>query len=63
MKYTFEFHPGIASDYDEAYQWYEEKSQGLGEQFFESVREELEKISDNHSYLGSGQKKGLEKQE
>ncbi len=59
MKYKLEFHPGIAHDYDEAYEWYEEKKRGLGEQFLESVRKELEKISEQPHIFSERSKKGF----
>lgn len=33
MKYSAKFHPLIGVDYTEAYEWYEEKAEGLGQHF------------------------------
>ncbi len=37
MSYFAKFHPLISLDYIEAYEWYEEKEEGLGQRFFDAV--------------------------
>ncbi len=44
MTYTYRFHPLTKQDYDEGYEWYEEKQKGLGERFLQAVRKKLEEI-------------------
>lgn len=58
MKYKLEFHPDIAIDYEEAYEWYEEKKLGLGESFLKSVREKLEQIAEHPLIFGEHSRKG-----
>ena len=36
--YKVIFHADIKTDYDEAYAWYEDKLEGLGERFLSAVR-------------------------
>ena len=43
MSYKLEFHNAIAQEYNEAYEWYEERSEGLGERFIASVRQTWKK--------------------
>ena len=43
MSYKLEFHNAIAKEYNEAYEWYEERSEGLGERFIASVRQTWKK--------------------
>jgi hypothetical protein len=43
--YSLDLHGLIASDYNEAYLWYENQQAGLGEQFIIEVRSMLQKIS------------------
>ncbi len=38
------FHPIAEEEYDEAYQWYEEQLQGLGDRFEETVEIKLSQI-------------------
>ena len=58
MKYNLEFHINIESEYEEAYSWYEERSQGLGERFLKSVREKLEHLAEQPFIFGERSKKG-----
>jgi hypothetical protein len=44
MNYTCRFHPLTKQDYDEAYEWYEDRQKGLGERFLEAVRNKIEEI-------------------
>ncbi len=45
MPYTARFHPLVEKDYAEAYEWYEDRSTGLGDRFLIAVREKIEKIA------------------
>jgi hypothetical protein len=47
MKFKLEFHPGITTDYAEAYECYEGQRKGLGEDFFDSVRNKLDQIAEH----------------
>lgn len=58
MRYHLEFHTNITEEYDEAYEWYEEKSHGLGERFLASVREKLEQIAEHPFIFGERAKRG-----
>jgi plasmid stabilization system protein ParE len=44
MSYTYRLHPLTKKDYDEAYEWYEDRQKGLGEQFLKAVRQKIEDI-------------------
>lgn len=44
MKYSAKFHPLIGVDYTEAYEWYEEKAEGLGQRFFDAVEKKIKQI-------------------
>jgi len=44
MSYTYRLHPLTKQDYDEAYEWYEDKQKGLGERFLKPVRKKIEEI-------------------
>ena len=44
MSYTYRLHPLTKQDYDEAYEWYEDKQKGLGERFLKAVRKKIEEI-------------------
>lgn len=55
MNYTFEFHSDIEKDYSNAFAWYEEKKQGLGERFLLAARKKLDQINqhpETFSYKG-----------
>ena len=41
MNYTLDFHEDVESDYQEAYTWYENAKEGLGERFLKMVRVKL----------------------
>jgi len=36
MSYSYKFHPLTKKDYNEAYEWYEDKQKGLGERFLKA---------------------------
>lgn len=44
MDFTYSLHALIAEDYNEAYEWYENKQEGLGERFLKAVRLKIEQI-------------------
>ena len=44
MSYSAKFHPSISLDYTEAYEWYEEKEEGLGQRFFDAVGMKINQI-------------------
>ena len=44
MDYHFHFHPLAKEDYKEAFAWYENINEGLGERFTKAVRSKLEDI-------------------
>ncbi len=45
MGYRITFHPSAEKEYQEAYEWYEERLQGLGDRFDESVDFTLKQIA------------------
>lgn len=53
MNYTYLLHPLAEHDYVEAYNWYEDRQQGLGERFIESVRVKLQAIADRPEAYGA----------
>ena len=44
MSYTYRLHLLTKQDYDEAYEWYEDKQKGLGERYLKAVRKKIEEI-------------------
>ena len=53
MSYIYRLHPLTKQDYDEAYEWYEDKQKGLGERFLRAVRKKIEEIALHHEAYGS----------
>jgi len=53
MSYACRFHPLTKQDFDEAYTWYENKQNGLGERFLNAVRQEMEKMILHPEVFGS----------
>ena len=45
MKCRIELHRGAQKELEEAFQWYEERSTGLGVRFIEAVSEKINEIS------------------
>ena len=45
MSYRIEFHPLASEELDDAYQWYEDRSRGLGSRLIEKVEEALSILS------------------
>src|SRR4051812_48459989 len=56
--FHLEFHSDTAIDYDEAYSWYEERSEGLGERFLADVRDIINVIVANPEIFSVKSKKG-----
>lgn len=55
MSYLTLFHPLVDNDYAEAYEWYEEKSVGLGENFLIAVRKKIAEIAQHpETYSSKG---------
>ena len=50
--YIVTFHEDVAIDYEEAYYWYEEQLQGLGNKFLKEVREKINQIQINPEAYG-----------
>jgi plasmid stabilization system protein ParE len=57
MNYSYYLHPLADKDYAEAYAWYEDKEEGLGERFIVAVRKKIEAIISNPEVYGSKGKK------
>lgn len=47
MSRTISFKPEVTEDIQEAYDWYEDQTAGLGEQFVHAVDDCLEEIQEN----------------
>jgi len=62
MNYTCRFHPLTKQDYDEAYEWYEDRQKGLGERFLEAVRNKIEEILLHRKPMAAKAIKNSEKQ-
>lgn len=45
MSYAIRLHPLVKQDYDEAYEWYEDRQKGLGERFLQAARLKTEEIA------------------
>lgn len=58
MRYSCRLHPETEKDFIEAYEWYEDKSEGLGERFLKAVRRKIEEIVTNPETYGSKGRKG-----
>ena len=58
MQYTYRLHPKTQNDYNEAFEWYEDKQKGLGERFMKAVRQKIEQVCINPEvYSSKGNKK------
>jgi plasmid stabilization system protein ParE len=44
MSYRIELHPEAIAELNDSYQWYEERSPGLGERFISSLNKRLEEL-------------------
>lgn len=47
MNYQLIFHPEAEEEYLDAYLWYEEKQEGLGDRFEQKVEQRLKQISEH----------------
>ena len=56
--YRYILHEAVQADYDEAYAWYEEKLEGLGERFLSAIRTKLDEIAKRPEAFGERSKKG-----
>jgi plasmid stabilization system protein ParE len=56
--YEYILHEAVKADYDEAYAWYEEKLEGLGERFLSAIRTKLDEIAKLPEAFGERSKKG-----
>ncbi len=45
MSNSYYLHPKAKEEYKEAYAWYENKLEGLGEKFIVAIREKIEAIA------------------
>jgi plasmid stabilization system protein ParE len=57
MIYRYIFHESVKADYDEAYEWYEEQQEGLGERFLSAFRSKMEQIAQRPEVYGEKAKK------
>ena len=53
MRHTYRFHVKVQLDFEEAYEWYEDKKAGLGNEFLDAVETKIAEIIANPTYFGS----------
>ena len=53
MSYTYWLHEKVQLDFSEAYEWYEDKKTGLGDEFLLAVEKKIVEIVTNPEYFGS----------
>lgn len=58
MNYRMDFHEDVEDDYLEAFTWYEDAKEGLGERFLKMVRAKLEQIGKNPEAFSQKTKSG-----
>ena len=58
MSYRLDFHEDVAGDYLDAYTWYENAKEGLGERFLKMVRLKLTQIAKNPEAFSQKTKSG-----
>jgi plasmid stabilization system protein ParE len=58
MSYRLDFHKDVESDFQEAYTWYENAKEGLGERFLKMVRGKLEQIAKSPESFSQKTKSG-----
>ena len=58
MSYKIEFHPAVAIDYNDAFEWYEQQKGGLGEEFIQSLNDKFDDIILNPFAFGQRSKIG-----
>ena len=56
--YRYILHEDVKTDYDESYEWYEKKLEGLGERFLSAIRAKLDEIAKRPEAFGERSKKG-----
>jgi len=56
-------HEAVKVDYDEAYGYYEEKLEGLGERFLSAIRAKLDEIAKKPEAFGERSKKGYREEQ
>ena len=56
--YRYILHEAVKTDYDEAYAWYEDKLNGLGERFLSAIRTKLDEIAKRPEAFGERSRKG-----
>lgn len=52
MSYQIELHPEAVSELEDAYQWYELRSEGLGKRFMSAVNKQMQELAlspENHA--------------
>ena len=59
--YRYILHEAVKADYDEAYEWYEKKLEGLGERFLSAIHAKLDEIAKSPEAFGERSKKGYGK--
>ena len=58
MNFKPEFHPAVAIDYNEAYEWYEQQKDGLGEEFIKSLNDKFNDLIAHPDAFGQRSKIG-----
>ena len=58
MKYRVELHPAAVEELTEAFEWYEERSSGLGHRFIEAIDSKFAEIA-NHPDRHARKKAGF----
>ena len=53
MSHTYRFHEKVQLDFEEAYEWYEDKKTGLRNEFLEAVETKIAEIIANPTYFAS----------
>ena len=56
--YRYILHEAVKADYDEAYEWYEKKLEGLGERLLSAIHAKLDEIAKSPEAFGERSKKG-----
>jgi len=55
MAYPYRLHEQAYKEYIEAFGWYEQRKEGLGDKFMDSVEKRLQQISKHPEYYGKKQ--------
>jgi len=56
MAYSYLLHPEADKEYTEAFIWYEERQEGLGERFIEAVRQKLNQSHKTRKFIVESKK-------